>query len=41
MAEKQDTYDSTSVLDSLTGDVWTYQRGAGVLTQARDRYRRG
>jgi hypothetical protein len=30
MAEKQDDYARTSVLDSRTGDVWTYQRGAGV-----------
>ena len=29
MAEKQDNYARTSVLDSRTGDVWTYQRGAG------------
>ncbi|MGH3173409.1 MAG: hypothetical protein ACRDPF_06010, partial [Streptosporangiaceae bacterium] len=27
MAEKQDNYARTSVLDSRTGDVWTYQRG--------------
>jgi len=33
MAEKQDTYARTSVLDSLTGDVWTYQRGAGVPSE--------
>jgi hypothetical protein len=30
LTEKQDNYDRTSVLDSLTGDVWTYQHGAGV-----------
>jgi hypothetical protein len=30
LTEKQDNYSRTSVLDSLTGDVWTYQRGAGV-----------
>ncbi len=30
LTEKQDNYYRTSVLDSLTGDVWTYQRGAGV-----------
>jgi hypothetical protein len=33
MAEKQDTYAGTSVLDSLTGDVWTYQHGAGVPSE--------
>ena len=33
MAEKQDTYARTSVLDSLTGDVWTYQHGAGVPSE--------
>ena len=33
MAEKQDTYARTSVLDSLTGDVWTYQRGAVVPSE--------
>jgi hypothetical protein len=33
MAEKQDNYARTSVLDSLTGDVWTYQRGAGVPSE--------
>jgi hypothetical protein len=33
MAEKQDDYARTSVLDSLTGDVWTYQRGAGVPSE--------
>jgi hypothetical protein len=30
LAEKQDDYSRTSVIDSLTGDVWTYQHGAGV-----------
>jgi len=30
MREVQDNYRRTSVIDSLTGDVWTYQRGAGV-----------
>jgi hypothetical protein len=30
LAEKQDNYERTSVVDSLTGDVWTYQHGAGV-----------
>jgi hypothetical protein len=30
LSERQDTYARTSVLDSVTGDVWTYQRGAGV-----------
>jgi hypothetical protein len=33
MAEKQDDYARTSVLDSRTGDVWTYQRGAGVPSE--------
>ncbi|HEY1000930.1 MAG TPA: hypothetical protein VGD83_14925 [Streptosporangiaceae bacterium] len=33
MAEKQDDYPRTSVLDSRTGDVWTYQRGAGVPSE--------
>src|SRR6185437_13437261 len=33
MTEKQDTYARTSVLDSLTGDVWTYQQGAGVPSE--------
>ena len=33
MAERQDNYDRTSVLDSLTGDVWTYQHGAGVPSE--------
>jgi hypothetical protein len=30
MREVQDNYKRTSVIDSLTGDVWTYQQGAGV-----------
>jgi hypothetical protein len=30
MREIQDTYKRTSVIDSLTGDTWTYQQGAGV-----------
>jgi hypothetical protein len=30
MTEKQDGFDKTSVIDSLTGDIWTYQQGAGV-----------
>ena len=30
MSELQDSYKRTSVLDSLTGDVWTYQKGAAV-----------
>jgi hypothetical protein len=30
LTEKQDDYSRTSVLDGLTGDVWTYQHGAGV-----------
>ena len=33
MAEKQDDYARTSVLDSRTGDVWTYQHGAGVPSE--------
>jgi hypothetical protein len=33
LAEKQDNYLRTSVIDSLTGDVWTYQQGAGVPGQ--------
>jgi hypothetical protein len=33
MAEKQDDYARTSVLDRRTGDVWTYQRGAGVPSE--------
>ena len=30
MKEIQDNYQRTSVIDSATGDVWTYQQGAGV-----------
>jgi RNA polymerase sigma-70 factor (sigma-E family) len=30
MREMQDSYQRTSVIDSMTGDVWTYQQGAGV-----------
>ena len=30
MREVQDNYKRTSVIDSITGDVWTYQQGAGV-----------
>jgi hypothetical protein len=30
MREIQDNYQRTSVIDSVTGDVWTYQQGAGV-----------
>ena len=30
MKEIQDNYKKMSVIDSLTGDVWTYQKGAGV-----------
>jgi hypothetical protein len=30
MREIQDNYQRTSVIDSMTGDVWTYQQGAGV-----------
>jgi hypothetical protein len=30
MTEKQDGYDRTSIIDSLTGDTWTYQQGAGI-----------
>jgi hypothetical protein len=33
LAEKQDNYERTSVVDSLTGDVWTYQHGAGVPSE--------
>jgi hypothetical protein len=33
LAEKQDDYARTSVIDSLTGDVWTYQHGAGVPSE--------
>lgn len=30
LAEKQDGNERTSVIDSLTGDIWTYQRAAGA-----------
>jgi hypothetical protein len=30
MSEMQDNYRRTSVIDGLTGDTWTYQKGAGV-----------
>jgi hypothetical protein len=30
MREIQDNYKKMSVIDSITGDVWTYQQGAGV-----------
>ena len=30
MTERQDGYGKTSVIDSLTGDIWTYQQGAGI-----------
>jgi hypothetical protein len=30
MREIQDNYKKMSVIDSMTGDVWTYQQGAGV-----------
>ena len=30
MREIQDNYQKMSVIDSITGDVWTYQQGAGV-----------
>lgn len=33
LKEKQDDYDRTSVIDSRTGDVWTYQQGAGVPSE--------
>jgi hypothetical protein len=33
LTEKQDNFYRTSVLDGLTGDVWTYQRGAGVPSE--------
>jgi len=33
LAEKQDNYERTSVVDSLTGDVWTYQHGTGVPSE--------
>jgi hypothetical protein len=30
LREVQDTYARTSVIDGVSGDVWTYQKGAGV-----------
>jgi len=30
MTETQDGYGKTSIIDSLTGDIWTYQQGAGI-----------
>ncbi len=33
MREIQDNYVKITVIDSLTGDVWTYQHGAGVPAQ--------
>jgi hypothetical protein len=30
LSEKQDNYLKTSVIDGVTGDLWTYQKGAGV-----------
>ncbi len=33
LAEKQDDYSRTSVIDSFTGDVWTYQNGGGVPSE--------
>jgi hypothetical protein len=33
LAEKQDNYERTSVIDGVTGDVWTYQRGTGVPSE--------
>ena len=30
MTEKQDGYGKTTVIDSLTGDIWTYQQGAEI-----------
>jgi hypothetical protein len=33
LSEKQDDYQKTSVIDSLTGDIWTYQQGAGVPSE--------
>jgi hypothetical protein len=30
MTEKQDGYGKTTVIDSLTGDIWTYQQSAGI-----------
>ncbi len=33
MAERQDAALRTSVIDSITGDVWTYQKGAGIPSE--------
>jgi hypothetical protein len=33
LSEKQDNYLKTSVIDGVTGDLWTYQKGAGVPEQ--------
>jgi len=33
LTEKQDTYQRISVIDGVTGDVWTYQRGAEVPSE--------
>ena len=33
LAETQDSYKRTSVIDSRTGDTWTYQEGAGVPSE--------
>jgi hypothetical protein len=30
LSERQDNYEKTTVIDSRTGDAWTYQHGAGV-----------
>ncbi|MGH9107386.1 MAG: hypothetical protein ACRDZX_16480 [Acidimicrobiales bacterium] len=33
MTETQDNYSKTSVIDSITGDAWTYQQGNGVPSE--------
>jgi hypothetical protein len=33
MTERQDDAMRTSVIDSVTGDVWTYQKGAGIPSE--------
>jgi hypothetical protein len=33
LTEGQDNYEKVSVIDSLTGDIWTYQHGAGVPSE--------
>jgi hypothetical protein len=33
LTERQDGYRKFSVIDSLTGDIWTYQHGAGVPSE--------